>query len=154
MKIRLLLLLALLTIPSVLLAAGQEEPTIYVIRQGDTLWGLSERFIKDPYYWPEMWSNNGQVTNPHFIYPGQKVRIFPDRLEFVPKEGAIINGQKSFLATTAAEAVQEVAAEKTYTLYGSEGFLAEKGSKPYGLVIGVQHDRIVVGVDDIVYTDI
>lgn len=154
MKIILLFILAILTIPSVLFAAGQEEPTIYLIQRGDTLWGLSDRFIKDPYYWPEMWSNNGQVTNPHFIYPGQKVRIFPDRLEFVPKEGAIINGQKSFPATTAAEAVQEVAAEKTYTLYGSEGFLAEKGSKPYGLMIGVQHDRIVAGVDDIVYTDI
>src|SRR5665647_2348836 len=154
MKIRLLLLLALLTIPSVLLAAGQEEPTIYVIRQGDTLWGLSERFIKDPYYWPNMWSKNGQVTNPHFIYPGQKVRIFPDRLEFVPKEGTVITGQITAPAKTVSEPVQEVAAEKTYTLYGSEGFLAEKGFKPYGLVIGVQHDRIIAGVDDIVYTDI
>ena len=85
MKIRLLLLLALLTMPSFVLADGQDEPAIYVIKQGDTLWGLSERFIKDPLYWPNMWSKNSQVTNPHFIYPGQKVRIFPDRLVFVPK---------------------------------------------------------------------
>ncbi|HEY5522734.1 MAG TPA: LysM peptidoglycan-binding domain-containing protein [Desulfuromonadaceae bacterium] len=155
MKIRLLLLLALLATPSIVLAAGQYEPAIYVIKQGDTLWGLSERFIKDPYYWPNMWSKNGQVTNPHFIYPGQKVRIFPDRLEFVPKEQtAVIPAQKSPPSAAVAEALQEVAAEKTYTLYGTEGFLVEKDFKPYGLVIGSQHDRIVAGVDDIVYTDI
>lgn len=159
MKIRLLLLLVLLVFPSVVRAAGQDEPTVYVIKQGDTLWGLSSRFIKDPKYWPNMWSKNGQVTNPHFIYPGQMLRIFPDRLEFVPKGQAaeqttVAAAQKSASATTVAEALQDVAAEKTYTLYGDEGFLAEKGFKPYGVIVGTQHDRIIVGVDDIVYTDI
>jgi LysM repeat protein len=155
MKIRLLLLLALLIMPSLVLAASQEEPTIYVIKQGDTLWGLSERFIKDPNYWPNMWSKNGQVTNPHFIYPGQKLRIYPDRLELVPREEtAVVPVQKAAPVETVAEALQQVAAEKTYTLYGTEGFLAEKGFKPYGLIIGAQHDRIIAGVDDIVYTDI
>lgn len=155
MKIK-LLLLALLALPSIASAAGQDEPTVYVIKQGDTLWGLSERFIKDPKYWPNMWSKNSQITNPHFVYPGQKVRIFPDRLEFVPKEPAVavVPAQKNAPAATVAEALQEVAAEKTYTLYGTEGFLAEKGFRPFGLVIGAQHDRILVGVDDIVYTDI
>lgn len=151
MKIRLLLLLVLLVTPSFVLAAEQDEPTIYVIKQGDTLWGLSDRFIKDPWYWPNMWSKNSQVTNPHFIYPGQMLRIFPDRLEFVPKEQVATTVQK---IEPAAEKLQEVAAEKTYTLYGTEGFLLEKGFKPFGLVIGAQHDRIVTGMDDIVYTDI
>ncbi len=158
MKIRLLMLLVFLVMPSVVSAAGQDEPTIYVIKQGDTLWGLSERFIKDPNYWPNMWSKNGQITNPHFIYPGQKVRVFPDRLELVPVEAAVtpaVPAQKIAPATAAAvEAHQDVAAEKTYTLYGSEGFLAEKEFRPFGLVVGAQHDRIVTGVDDIVYTDI
>jgi len=158
MKIRFLLLLALLVTPSFVLAAEEDEPAIYVIKQGDTLWGLSDRFIKDPWYWPDMWSKNSQVTNPHFIYPGQKVRVFPDRLEFVPKEQtAAAPAQKdapAVAAAVAAEGLQEVAAEKTYTLYGTEGFLLEKGFKPFGMVIGAQHDRIVAGVDDIVYTDI
>jgi LysM repeat protein len=155
MKLRSLLLLALLAFPTASFAAGQDEPTIYVIKQGDTLWGLSERFIKDPNYWPNMWAKNGQVTNPHFIYPGQKVRVFPDRLEFVPKEQQA--AQKPAAVTTAAvvaEVMQEVAAEKTYTIYGTEGRLVDKDFKPTGMVIGAQHDRIVTGIDDIVYTDI
>jgi hypothetical protein len=154
MKIGLLLLLALLAMPSFALAVGQDEPAIYVIKQGDTLWGLSERFIKDPEYWPNMWSKNSQVTNPHFIYPGQKLRIFPDRMEFVSKvRTEAIPAQKVATAAT-TETLQEVAAEKTYSLYGTEGFLAEKDFRPYGLVIGAQHDRIIAGIDDIVYTDI
>ncbi|HIJ87993.1 MAG TPA: LysM peptidoglycan-binding domain-containing protein [Desulfuromonadales bacterium] len=160
MKSKLLLLLVLLIMPFAASAAGQDEPTTYVIKQGDTLWGLSDRFIKDPNYWPNMWSKNGQITNPHFIYPGQKVRVFPDRMEFVPAETGAVSTQKN--APTAAapsaavpvEVHQDVAAEKTYTLYGSEGFLAEKDFRPFGLVVGAQHDRIVTGVDDILYTDI
>lgn len=154
-----LLLLALLIVPTLLWAAGAEEPTIYVIKQGDTLWGLSERFIKDPKYWPNMWSKNSQVTNPHFIYPGQKLRIFPDRLEFIPTEQAVpvavtVTKQSTAPVAAVAETLQEIAAEKTYAVYGTEGFLAEKGARPYGLIIGAQHGRIVTGVDDIVYTDI
>jgi hypothetical protein len=155
MRIRLLFLLALLAMPSFALAAGQDEPAIYVIKQGDTLWGLSERFIKDPEYWPNMWSKNSQVTNPHFIYPGQKLRIFPDRMEFVAKEQTeAAHVQKVATAAAVTEPLQEVAAEKTYSLYGTEGFLAEKDFRPHGLVIGALHDRIIAGVDDIVYTDI
>ena len=156
MKIGLLLLAALCAVPSMLLAAGQDEPAVYAIKQGDTIWGLSERFIKDPKYWPNMWSQNGQITNPNFIYPGQKVRIFPDRLEFVPKEQPITTtAQKSaHAAAAAAETLQEVSTEKAYRLYGTESFLVEKGFKPYGLVVGSPHDRVAAGIDDIVYTDI
>lgn len=154
MKIRIiLLLLALFTVPCFTLAAEQEEPTIYVIKQGDTLWGLSERFIKDPNYWPNMWSKNSQVTNPHFIYPGQKIRVFPDRLEFVPKEQTAATPQKAVPAKD-VEMLQEFAAERSYSVFGSEGFLMEKDVKPAGILIGVQNDRILAGDDDIVLTDI
>lgn len=154
MKTRiLLLLLALVTIPCFAQATEPDEPTIYVIKQGDTLWGISERFIKDPNYWPNMWSNNSQVTNPHFIYPGQKVRVFPDRLELVPREQSAAVTQKAVPAKDSEE-MREVAAEKTYTIFGSEGFILENGVKPAGMVIGIQNDRILAGDDDIVYTDI
>ncbi|MEI7817161.1 MAG: LysM peptidoglycan-binding domain-containing protein [Desulfuromonadales bacterium] len=161
MKIKLLLLAALMSTPLIVHAAGQDEPAIYVIKKGDTLWGLSERFIKDPKHWPNMWSKNGQITNPHFINPGQKLRIFPDRLELVDKAEEAIAVRQSASpasaiasATTIAESFKEVAAEKSYSVYGTEGFLADKDFKPYGLVIGSQNDRTVAGVDDIVYTDI
>jgi len=139
-------------VPCFSMAAEQEEPVIYVIKKGDTLWGLSERFLKDPRYWPDMWAKNRQITNPHLIYPGQKVRVFADRLEFVPKEQA--GTQKAAPAGKSPDLMQEVAAEKSYPVYGSEGFLMEKDITPAGIIVGIHHDRIVAGFDDIVYTDI
>src|SRR5512138_2242526 len=57
--------------------AQSEEPTVYVIQKGDTLWGLSERFMKDSRYWPNLWARNPEhITNPHFIFPGQKLKFY------------------------------------------------------------------------------
>jgi hypothetical protein len=159
MKIRfgMLLFMLALFVPGLALAAD-EAPTIYVIKKGDTLWGLSERFIKDPHYWPNMWSNNSQITNPHLIYPGQKVRVFPDRLEFEPREQGVTGASSSATiqgaATIQAGTIAEVAAERTYSVLGNEGFLMETDKKPAGFVVTILHDRIVAGDDDIVYTDI
>ncbi len=45
------------------IAIAKEEPIIYTVKQGDTLWDISQRFIKDPYYWPNLWSNNPAIGN-------------------------------------------------------------------------------------------
>jgi hypothetical protein len=157
MKIRFAVLLFTLAlfVPALALAAD-EEPTIYVIKKGDTLWGLSERFIKDPRYWPCMWSKNSQITNPNLIYPGQKVRVFPDRLEFEPREQEVSSSTTTKQAATTAQAepISEVSAERTYKVRGNEGFLMETDYRPAGFVVTILHDRFVAGDDDIVYTDI
>jgi hypothetical protein len=158
MKFRLKILLLALTllVPCLAVAADQNEPTIYVIKQGDTLWGLSERFIKDPNYWPNMWSKNSRITNPHVLYPGQKVRVFPDRLEF-EQPVAMQNERHPASASSAkaAEPFQDVVvAEKSYTVLGNEGFLLESDIKPSGTIIGIHNSRVIAGDDDIVYTDI
>ncbi len=47
----------------------------YTIQTGDTLWDLSNKFLASPWYWPKIWSANPYIENPHWIYPGQKLRI-------------------------------------------------------------------------------
>ncbi len=46
------------------------HPEQYVVQLGDTLWDISELFLLDAWYWPEIWQINPQVANPHLIYPG------------------------------------------------------------------------------------
>jgi len=120
--------------------AQTEEPTIYVIKQGDTLWGLSDRFLKDPHYWPNLWARNQSVTNPHLIYPGQKLRIYPDRIELVPD--------------TSPAAEDKIVHEKAFTASGWEGFVLDPGLNTAGTIIQTNHDRTVLGQEDIVYTDL
>ena len=47
-----------------------QHPERYVVKLGDTLWDISAMFLRDPWYWPEIWQINPQVANPHLIYPG------------------------------------------------------------------------------------
>ncbi|MDY6944190.1 MAG: LysM peptidoglycan-binding domain-containing protein [Pseudomonadota bacterium] len=50
-------------------------PDQYVVKTGDTLWDISRVFLREPWYWPEIWYVNPQVTNPHLIYPGDVLKL-------------------------------------------------------------------------------
>src|SRR5262245_11125320 len=57
-------------------APGEMAPDgTYTIKTGDTLWDLSQRFLNNPWYWPKIWADNPSVENPHWIYPGNNLKI-------------------------------------------------------------------------------
>ena len=56
-------------------ARRKDEKNIYIIVKGDTLWDISNSFLKDPFLWPLIWKVNPYIANPDLIYPGQKIRI-------------------------------------------------------------------------------
>ncbi len=60
-------------------------PELHVVRSGDTLWDICWYYFNDPWQWPKIWSYNAQITNPHWIYPGDLVRLLP--------RGAFTTGQ-------------------------------------------------------------
>jgi hypothetical protein len=50
-------------------------PDIHLVRRGDTLWDLCNHYYQNPWAWPKVWSFNPQIANPHWIYPGDQVRL-------------------------------------------------------------------------------
>ncbi len=60
----------------------------YVVKKGDTLWDISQRFYGNPLYWPIIWdSNAAKVANPHWIYPGERLYIpLPSQVPLLAKK--------------------------------------------------------------------
>lgn len=140
------LLLALLLWP--LLAFAQGEIQTYVIKKGDTLWGISQRFLKDPYYWPNLWSNNPDLTNPHLIYPGQEITIYDGRVQLVPVA-------ETAAGTTAPGLPPEPVETTTITIQqGGRGFVSEDEFNAAGTLVDTTDNRLLIGSGETVFLDI
>ncbi|WP_239375076.1 LysM peptidoglycan-binding domain-containing protein [Snodgrassella gandavensis] len=53
-----------------------DAPTQYVVKNGDTLWSISGKYLYSPWQWPQLWgANRAQIQNPQKIYPGQVLSL-------------------------------------------------------------------------------
>ncbi|KDN13908.1 peptidoglycan-binding protein LysM [Snodgrassella communis] len=53
-----------------------DAPAQYVVKNGDTLWSISGKYLYNPWQWPQLWgSNRAQIQNPQKIYPGQVLSL-------------------------------------------------------------------------------
>lgn len=134
-----------------LIVEAQDYPRVYTIKKGDTLWGISQRFIKDPQYWPNLWSHNPFVSNPHFIYPGQKVAIVDGKLLFLPIE----TDQTSPLQqTTAAGASQLPIPQEEITIKtnaAAEGFISMEELVTAGTLVDTTDARLLMAENDRIF---
>lgn len=77
-----------------------DAPDRHIVVPGDTLWGISAKFLKNPYRWPDIWRmNKDEVKNPHRIYPGQVIVL--DREERRLRLGPIVKMEPRIRCTDA-----------------------------------------------------
>jgi hypothetical protein len=61
---------------------------IHTVAKGDTLWAISNVYLATPWVWPSIWKDNGDIKNPHRIYPGDRIWITPSEMRRVSPEEA------------------------------------------------------------------
>ncbi|MEM1155805.1 MAG: LysM peptidoglycan-binding domain-containing protein [Pseudomonadota bacterium] len=54
---------------------NEDVPETYIVKKGDTLWGISGIYLDKPWLWPQLWDANPQIDNPHLIYPGDELYL-------------------------------------------------------------------------------
>ncbi len=133
------------------------HPDQYTVVKGDTLWDISGKFLAHPWQWPQLWRNNPQIKNPHWIYPG-------DTLYF-----SYVNGEPQLSLTPPAgygeqpnltPHIRESAVERPVPMIPSDAiaqFLSspkvvtaeEIAKSPYVLEIAGEH--LVAGANDRIY---
>ncbi len=70
-------------------AQGQQ---VHIVVKGDTLWDLGNKYLGNPFAWPQIWELNKWIKDPHWIYPGDPLVVEPGR-GVVPQEGSMAPGE-------------------------------------------------------------
>jgi hypothetical protein len=124
----------------------------YTVKKGDTLWGLSQRFNDSPWQWPDLWKENAQISNPHWIYPGERIRLFrKNDQQRIRTPNKVVPAIKPQVETTV---VEEVAPPKVYYHYPSintVGFIRKPPVQSDGVIFKSLDNKKLISTSDTVY---
>ena len=119
---------------------GDQMPETHVVRKGDTLWEIAGMYFRNPWTWPKLWALNPSITNPHWIYPGDIVRLLPTSdappaiVDNAPKRiDGPLRSQGVFLRQT--------------------GFIEPDELKDAGKIIGSKEEKLMLGTLDEAYVE-
>jgi hypothetical protein len=154
-------IITLLSLSCLCLSAQADEITLqknhperYVVKKGDTLWGISGTFLKDPWQWPKVWKmNRAEIKNPHLIYPGDVVVL--DMSNGSP-ELKLLRQTVTLEPGVIEEPLEK---EAIYTIppnvigpFLSQPLLIEKGELENApRIVGVQDNRLILSPGTRVY---
>ena len=139
----------------------KQHPSNYTIVQGDTLWDIASKFLRDPWRWPDIWHVNPQIKNPHLIYPGDEVVLtFVDgKPQLILKRGnATQDNLRTIKLSPTIRRHKLRKAIPTIPLDAIQQFLSRPNvmtknaleNTPY--IVATQGNHLISGVGNVVYS--
>jgi hypothetical protein len=116
-------------------------PEIYVVRKGDTLWSISATYLRSPWRWPKLWALNPAITNPHWIYPGDQIRLLPEQPQ-------VVEGPET---PPKVDPVVPIRPQPRGVFLRQFGFLEEGELEAAGTVMGSKEEKALLSTLDEAY---
>jgi len=143
-------------------AGARADREVHVVQEGDTLWDISQRYFGDPWHWPQLWSFNPEITNPHWIYPLDQIRLSADALardqalEQAPQTGGGPVLQAAPLGGFNREVAPRVLVPRGMDTPGSiflrdQGYLDREALRTVGQIVGGNEEHMLLSPSDQVY---
>ncbi len=125
--------------------SGGPPPETYTVRKGDTLWGISSTYFRNPWAWPQLWAFNPSITNPHWIYPGDVLRLTqPGHETPAPAPVPIAVPHKLGVPATATRG----------SIYFRQiGFIEPQELRDSGRIVGSKEERLLLAYPDEAYVE-
>ncbi|MDB4970614.1 MAG: Peptidoglycan-binding lysin domain protein [Myxococcales bacterium] len=124
------------------MAESGPPPDTHVVVKGDTLWDLSARYYRNAWGWPKLWSYNPQITNPHWIYPGDIVRLSAPGTAVATATPTPNEGPRR---------IQGMPRGPNGVFLRQTGFVEPGELKKAGTIVGSKEEKIMLGTLDEAY---
>jgi hypothetical protein len=134
------------------LELAPDAPDRHIVVPGDTLWGISSMFLKDPYRWPEIWRlNKEDVKNPHRIYPGQVVILDRSGDKPLLKIGKPVKAEPRVYSDANAQAIPAIRQKDIEPFLSQPLVVDEHTLDSAARIVAFGGNRISAGGGDTVY---
>lgn len=132
---------------------ADNHPNEYVVQVGDTLWDIAATFLKDPWFWPEIWHINTQIANPHLIYPGDVLALVyidgQPRITNVRASTYRLSPQARISPIT--QAVTSIPYEAVSAFLSSGAVLEKRETDQLPYLLETRGDHLIAAAGNVVY---
>ena len=132
---------------------ASNAPNEYVVQVGDTLWDIAATFLKDPWFWPEIWHINPDIANPHLIYPGDVLGLIyiDGQPRVTPVVASTYRMSPQARITPISQAVTSVPYESISAFLSSGAVLERREADNLPYLLDTRGDHLVASAGNDIY---